>query len=170
MKRLIAFALGTILFAADEHSNRRAPGFSLPDSKMQQWDPADHRGKVVIVDFMKTECPHCQTASKALEKLRVKYGAKVQILSIVVPPDNIQSVGAYAAKHAVNSPILFDCGQVAGSYLKLGPKNPQLQLPHIFVIDPKGAIRHDYGWNAEIEKMIVSDGLAPIVDSLLAGK
>ena len=52
---ILIAALG--LFGANEFSNRRAPGFSLADSKFQQHDPQDYRGKVVIVDFMQTTCP-----------------------------------------------------------------------------------------------------------------
>ena len=39
---------------------RRAPGFCLPDSKMELHDLADYRGKPVILEFMQTTCPHCQ--------------------------------------------------------------------------------------------------------------
>ena len=42
------------LEAAGELSNRRAPGFSLPDSNINYHDLGDYRGKVVLVDFIKT--------------------------------------------------------------------------------------------------------------------
>ena len=58
MRIIIATLLfAAALFAAD--ASRRAPGFSLPDSKAQQHDLADYRGKVVILEFIQTACPHC---------------------------------------------------------------------------------------------------------------
>ena len=48
----------------------------------------DYRGKVLIIDVMKTDCPHCQSVSKLLERVKARYGDKVNILSIVNPPDN----------------------------------------------------------------------------------
>ena len=41
-------------FAAGALSNRRAPGFSLPDSTMKQHDPLDYRGKILLLEFMQT--------------------------------------------------------------------------------------------------------------------
>ncbi len=38
---------------------RRAPGFALPNSQMKVVDLADYRGKIVVLEFMQTTCPHC---------------------------------------------------------------------------------------------------------------
>jgi thiol-disulfide isomerase/thioredoxin len=62
------------ILAAGPLSGRRAPGFSLPDSNLQQHDPQDHRGKVLVVEIMKTNCPHCRTFSSILEEAKAKYG------------------------------------------------------------------------------------------------
>ena len=85
---ILIAALG--LFGANEFSNRRAPGFSLADSKFQQHDPQDYRGKVVIVDFMQTTCPVCMKLADELLKVKAKYGDKVEILSITTLPDNFE--------------------------------------------------------------------------------
>ncbi len=56
MRTIIAVLLcAAALSAAD--ASRRAPGFSLPDSKTQEHDLADYRGKVVILEFMQTGLP-----------------------------------------------------------------------------------------------------------------
>ena len=55
---------GAPLFAAD--FSRRAPGFSLPDVNTEQHDLADYRGKVVILEFMQTTCPHCAAFTEVL--------------------------------------------------------------------------------------------------------
>src|SRR5579872_3378057 len=96
--RLLSFLLlsTACVFGAGELSGRRAPGFSLPDLSMKQYDPQDYRGKVVIVEFMQTTCEHCQQFAPVLEEARAKYGDKIAILSIVhMPDDNGKTVPEY---------------------------------------------------------------------------
>src|SRR5262245_3995232 len=103
---------------AGELSNRRAPGFALPESATKMHDPQDYRGKVLIIDFMQVGCPHCAKFSGILEQAKAKYGAKIAILSIVNPPSDQKGVASFIAQNKVTTPILFDCGQVAYSYLR----------------------------------------------------
>ena len=52
------------MFASGELSNRRAPGFALPDlGYTHTYDLQDYRGKVVVIDIMSTTCPHCAAIS-----------------------------------------------------------------------------------------------------------
>src|SRR5262245_31699045 len=112
------------LFADGELSNRRAPGFALPETGNKLHDTQDYRGKILIVDFMQVSCPHCTVFSSILEQAKVKYGKRIAILSIVNPPSDQKGVADYIAKNKITTPILFDCGQVAFSYLK--PTSPQI--------------------------------------------
>jgi peroxiredoxin len=146
MKRVVAFLFVAILaFGANELSGRRAPGFSLPDSNFKRYDLQDYRGKWVLIDFMVTHCPHCQVLSKTLEQVKEKYGDRVAILSVVLPPDRTDDVAAYIKDNNVTVPVLFDQGQMAASYFEATPQNPRFDSPHLFVIDPKGMIVRDYG-------------------------
>ena len=170
--RLFAILLMSALGLAAQSgalSNRRAPGFSLPDSRMKQYDLADFRGKIVLIDFMKTDCPHCQTLTKTLEKVRAKYGEKIQILSIVTaPPDNPATVAQFAATFGTKSPFLFDCSQVAISYMKATPQNPRMDVPHLFLIDGQGMIRNDWGVSEATANIMAGDGLFAEIDRMLA--
>jgi peroxiredoxin len=161
LSALSVFAQGGAL------SNRRAPGFSLPDSKLRQHDLADYRGKIVLVDLMRTDCPHCQTLSTTLEKVRARYGEKLQILSIVTPPDTPATVLQYSNTFGVKTPVLFDCGQVAASYMKATPQNPKVDLPHLFLIDAQGMIRNDWGVTAANAAIMSGDGLYAEIDRVL---
>src|SRR5205085_10423023 len=69
-------------FAAGELVGHHAPGFSLPDRTYKYHDPQDYRGKILIVEFMQTTCPHCTAFAKILEEASVKYAGKVSVLSI----------------------------------------------------------------------------------------
>lgn len=173
-KRLVAaltpVLLAHLLPAQGSLSNRRAPGFSLPDAEMRQHDLADYRGRIVLLDIMRTQCPQCVTLSRTLERVKQRYGDKVAVLSIVNPPDNIDMVRAYVRENKITTPVLFDCGQVAASYMKATPQRPTVNVPHLFVIDATGWIRHDYAYAPENKPIFEGRGLFPILDRLLAEK
>ena len=157
-------------FGAGELSNRRAPSFSLPDSSMVQHDILDYRGKVLIIEFMQTKCPSCQELTKVLEtKIKPKFGDRLAVLSIVVPPDNIELVKKYVDVFKVTSPILFDSGQVAGSYSKATAQRPQMYFPHIFLIDQQGQIRNDWAFTApkQYPEVLRGNKLIAEVENLL---
>jgi peroxiredoxin len=163
--RIISFTLlcAVTLFAADPP--RRAPGFSLPDLKGVQHDLADYHGKVVILEFMQTTCPHCATFVDVLEKVKQKFGAKVEILAVANPPDDQKRVAAYITGHNIAYPILFDCGQVAYSYLR----TVQFDLPQVYLIDAKGMIQRHYEYGAMTRDIFEGNGLTPDIDRLLGG-
>jgi peroxiredoxin len=145
MRWLLLLALVSVCFAANEFSNRRAPGFCLPDSAIQRHDLQDFRGKWVLIDFMETSCPHCQELSRTLEKLKTRFGDRVVILSVVIaPPETQQSVADYIRAQKITIPILFDQGQMAASYFQATPAKPSFDTPHLFIIDPTGTIVRDF--------------------------
>lgn len=168
MTRLIGWLTLAALpvLSGGELSGRRAPSFSLPDSKFVYHDILDHRGKVLLLDIMQTACPHCSVLSMTLEKVKSKYGDKISVISIVNNPDNQTTVAQYVAKHKVTSPVLFDCGYTTGAYLK----KASFDVPHLFVIDQQGTIREDFEYSAAQKAIFEGTGLFPIIDKLLAAK
>jgi peroxiredoxin len=166
MKLFVLLLTGFVsLFAAGEYSNRRAPGFSLSDSKLQQHDPQDYRGKVLIIDLMQTTCPVCMKFADTLVEINGKYGDKVGILSIMTLPDNFQTVDKFAAEHKIQWPMLFDSGQVMVSYLKVTPDHPEVHFPHLFIVDGSGTIRNDF--SGSDDKALTVAGLSAEIDKLL---
>lgn len=170
MRYVLGLLISTaMLFGAGELSGRRAPGFSLPDLQGRQYDLADYRGKVVLIDIFQTGCPHCQRLAEVLGSVGAKYGDKVAILSITIPPDNQATVSRFAKEHNVTTPILFDCGQASASYLKATPQNPRVNVPHIFLIDGQGMIRNDFGYGFDTKTIFEGDGLNVEIGRLLSG-
>jgi thiol-disulfide isomerase/thioredoxin len=149
------------LFAAD--ASRRAPGFSLPDVQTEQHDLADYRGKVVILEFMQTTCPHCAAFTEVLSQVQQKYGDRVAIISVVNPPDDQPRVRPYIAAHRITWPVVFDCGQVAYSYLRA----PSFDIPHVFLIDTNGEIREDFGYTPATRDIFEGKGIFSHLDALL---
>lgn len=149
------------LFAADY--SRRAPGFSLVDVKTQLHDLADYRGKIVILEFMQTTCPHCGAFAGVLEQARQRYGDRVAILSIVNPPDDPAKIASFISAHKITYPILFDCGQVAYSYLR----TPSFDIPHVYLIDANGGIREDFAYSDTTKDIFEGKGIFSHLDAML---
>ena len=160
----------SMLLAAGSLSNRRAPGFSLMDTKGQQHDLYDYRGKIVLVEIMQTSCPHCRAFSKILDKIKAKYGDRVVAFSVVNPPDTAETVSRYLAEVKPTTPLLFDCGQMAISYFKATPQNPGVDLPHLFIVDANGWIVNDYEYGFATRGIFEGQDLFPVLDRMLAAK
>ncbi|MEN6535127.1 MAG: TlpA disulfide reductase family protein [Bryobacteraceae bacterium] len=173
MRKLILVAALTGLFsgmlqAGGELSGRRAPGFALPDREAKYHDPMDYRGKILVLEVMQTNCPHCRVFSLLLEDLKKKYGDRIATLAIVNPPDNLKTVNAYISANKITTPILFDCGQVSAVYMKITPQNPSVNVPHVFIIDAQGTIQDDYGYSATNKGIFEGKELFTVLDRMLA--
>lgn len=161
---LIAALLGAAALNAGEHTGRRAPGFSLPDSKMKMHDLADYRGKPLILEFLQTECPHCADFARTLARIQQKYGNRVGILAVVnAQQDNAQKVAKYVAGHKITYPVLFDQGQMEYSYLL----KTTVQNPCVFLIDANGVIRNNWEYSAFTESIFEGNGLFTEIDRML---
>ncbi|HUI53432.1 MAG TPA: TlpA disulfide reductase family protein [Bryobacteraceae bacterium] len=160
-KTLTLLFCAAVLFAADV--NRRAPGFSLVDAHGVEHDLADYRGKLVLLAFTQTNCPHCAVLAETLQEILEKNSSKVAVLAVVNPPDNPDAVRAYVAGHKITYPVLFDTGQMAYSYVL----NTNMQFPHLYVIDGGGTIRKDWLYGPLTRDIFEGDQLKTEVDRLL---
>lgn len=153
------------LVAAD--GPRRAPGFALLDLNGEIHDLADYRGKVVIIEFMQSTCPHCAGFTNILAQVQRQYGDKVAILAVGNPPaDTAASLKQYAAGHKITYPVMFDCGQMAYSYVRRG----NIDLPAVYIIDGSGMIRADYSYNILTRGIFEGNGLFAEIDRVLGSK
>ncbi len=156
------------VFASGELSGRRAPGFALPDPDYSHfYDLQDYRGKVVVIDIMSTSCPHCMLLSTTLEKLQEKFGDKLQVLSVVLPPDNQYTIQKYATTNKITTPILCDQGQMTISYFNARPDQSKISVPHLFLIDKQGMIRNDWAYEESTRGIFEGPGLVTEVEKLL---
>lgn len=147
-------------------TGKRAPSFALPDHRQQYHDILDYRGKPLLLDFMQTFCPHCGPLAATLERVKRALPGQVNVLSVVTPPDTIQTVTQFIQKHRLSSPVLFDCGQTAAYYLQATPQNPRVSFPHLFLIDARGMIARDWPYSEADKSIFEGDALIPIVRKL----
>ncbi|MBI5281935.1 MAG: TlpA family protein disulfide reductase [Candidatus Solibacter usitatus] len=163
----VLFALSAL---AGPLSGKRVASFTLPDATGRFYDVLDFRGKPLLIDFMKTECPHCQVLTRTLERVKAKYGDRIAILSVVNPPDNPQTVSNYIARYKVSSPVLFDFGQATAAMLRITPQNPGISLPTLLIVDAQGIVREDIVYSDSTRAAFEGDALFAVIDRLLAAK
>jgi cytochrome c biogenesis protein CcmG, thiol:disulfide interchange protein DsbE len=100
-----SFWQGSTLRPASER--RAAPLFSLPDLEGRVWNLADHRGKVVLVNYWATWCPPCRAETPSLVKLADELGPRgLQVVGISLD-DAKDVIPPFVAAYKVSYPILF---------------------------------------------------------------
>ena len=165
----LVLALCPWLFAAGELSNRPAPEFRLQDAKGSTVSLADYKGKVILIEFMSTTCPHCQKLAPALEAVHAKFKGRVGVLGIATHTDNASTVTEFAQTYKVSYPILLDpTHSTALGYLKPAPPNYSFSIPHLFVVDQSGYIRDDFTENPSNSEFFTAEGLSRLVGAYLA--
>ena len=171
-------ALG-ISVQAEAPVPRPAKEFTVATPQGQQILISSLKGKVAVVQFLFTWCPHCQAFSKVLTQLNTEYGPRgFQALGVafdeVDPKDPISlkdKVVSYTKEHA-GFPVGVSNRKAVLSYLGISELDPagepqRIGVPQIVVIDRKGVIR---------EQSTSQGGgplgdpahLKPLIESLLA--
>jgi len=104
------------------------------------------KGKVAVVQFLFTWCPHCQAFSKVLTQLNAEYGPRgFQALGVAFDDDDPKTPPlkekalAYAQTYA-GFPVGFATRGPVLSYLGISELE-RIGVPQIVVIDRKGVIR-----------------------------
>ena len=119
-----------------------APDFALKDGSGSQWRLSDNRGKVVVLLFYPgDETPICTRQMCSVRDRWQDYaatGAEV----VGISTDSVESHRKFAEHHDLPLRLLSDAnGEVAKLY---GAQSliPGKVARSVFVIDPKGIIRH----------------------------
>lgn len=102
-----------------------------------------YRGKVVVLEFMSTTCPHCQTSAKMLTKIQKEYGAKgVQIVGAALNPN--PNIPAFMAEFGVGFPVGSADRNESFAYLQHSIMNPNFSVPVLVFVDRAGMVRGQY--------------------------
>jgi len=164
MRKLLIGLLCAAACVATAADNRRAPGFALMDSQGAWHDLADYRGKPVLLAMVQTTCPHCAEFAENLQRTQEKYGNKIAVIAVVVPPDTLDKAKDFVAGHKITFPIVFDMGQMCLSYIR----STDLKFPRLYIIDGNGMIVSDNEYSPLTSVLFEGNGLGPAVDRLLA--
>ena len=149
----LAAAAGNALGAT---SPRPAPPLKFISHTGQQIELAQYKGKVVVLEWLLTTCPHCHDTSKILSKLQTEFAAKgFQALGIAIDENAGPKLPEYTSKYATTFPVGMLPHTVATSFLQASVMAP-LMMPQVVIIDRQGMIKEQYGgndpWHLNAEK------------------
>jgi thiol-disulfide isomerase/thioredoxin len=118
----------------------RAPAFALPliakgGAPGAQVTLAQHRGKIVVLDFWATWCGPCIRAMPKLESLARRYAGQVEVIAINL--DDFAKARSMFDEGGYRMTLLADDGQVSTRY---GVST----IPHSVVINRDGIVRTVY--------------------------
>ncbi len=122
----------------------KAPDFRLRDRQQSLFRFSRFSaGKVVVVDFFRTDCAPCIKSLAVLKKLHhdLRANKKVRFLLIALLEDNEGGgkLDALLKRHHLPFPVVVDAyGSVAKKFIA---KGNSVQLPSLFVIDKKRHVR-----------------------------
>jgi thiol-disulfide isomerase/thioredoxin len=128
---------------------RPSKEFTVVTPQGQQIPLSSEKGKVCVVQFLFTWCPHCQAFSQLLTKLKAEYGPRgFQPIGVAfnTDPDNPDDkvplkdkVVAYTQQYA-GFPVGVSSRSPVLSYLGISEVE-RVGVPEVVVIDRQGVIR-----------------------------
>ncbi len=103
------------------------------------------RGKVVLVMFFSTDCPHCQRTTQLLKPIYDEFKPRgLEIVGLAINPAASGNLPAFATKYGAEFPLALgtrgDCTRFAGISVMT-----RFYVPYMFFVDRKGMIREQHG-------------------------
>jgi cytochrome oxidase Cu insertion factor (SCO1/SenC/PrrC family) len=137
----------TLLFGLSVGAFAAAP-VPRPSAELNFTDPAgkhillsQYKGKVVLIQFLLTTCPHCQAMSRMVTTLQGQYGARgFQALGVAVNTQDPQLVRGYVAEQHVGFPVGAMKYEDSKVFMGFGA-DVRLSFPQVVIIDRKGQIQ-----------------------------
>ena len=112
-----------------------APDFVLQDLEGREVKLADFAGKVVILNFWATWCPHCIKEIPDFIQLYEAYKDKgLVIIGISQDQGGVELVKKFAAAHKVSYPLVMGDPPVSAAYGGIS------SIPTTFIIDRQGKL------------------------------
>lgn len=103
------------------------------------------KGKVVVLEFLLTTCPHCQETARKLAGLQREFGPKgLQVIGLAIDENAGQNITSFVAKSGANFPLGVYDYMKSRAYLQI-PDVMRMSMPHIAIVDRKGMIQVHHG-------------------------
>ena len=135
-----AFAAPPGAPAAAPNAPRKSPEFTIMDPSGKQILISSFRGKVLVLPFMFTTCPHCQHEAQMLTKLQQEFGPRgLKVLGTIFNDANGPMATQFVKEFGIGFPVGWASRDSVISYLNI-PIMDRWVVPQVAVIDRKGNI------------------------------
>ena len=147
---------------------RKAPelAFTVPGQGTKLL--SQYHGKVVALDFIWTTCPHCQAATKVMEKFQTEFGPKgFQAIDVAVNDNADLLVENFSKDFQVNFPVGWILRDQMMAFM--GWTSAYFVVPQQVMIDRKGYIRYQTPEreNEVWDKLMNQDAIRQHIEELL---
>jgi len=141
---IVASVLSLALVASAATAPRPSPDFAVHLAPNKQISPTQFKGKVVVLAFIQTTCPHCQQSTQLLSGIQREYGARgVQILATAFNNYADTLVPGFIQQFKPAFPVGWSTHAEVLAYLNHSVMAP-LYVPSMVFIDRSGMIRYQY--------------------------
>jgi hypothetical protein len=140
-------ATGSVALNAQIKTPKPAPELVITLNSGEQVLLSQYRGKVVVLEFLLTTCPHCQRCSSIMQKLYAEMGPVFQPLGAAIDPSNMTEARARIPEYIHSLGLRFPVGwtnhDMAYRWLEAHPESGPVYFPQLAFINRKGII-HAY--------------------------
>lgn len=139
----LAMVFAAVAMAADVP--RPSPDFAVMLNGGQQMPLSQYKGKVCVLAFILTTCPHCQKTVGFLSTMQKEYGPRgFQAMASAIDDMGAMNVPDFIKRFQPPFPVGFNKQDDAEVYLH-HPAMLRLLMPQMVFIDRQGSIRAQYG-------------------------
>ena len=123
---------------------RQSPEYAVKLTSGRQLLLSSYRGRVVVLMFVATDCPHCQAAARLMETIQKEYRPRgLQTLAVAFNDMAMMLVPGFIKQTGASFPVGYDARESVFSYLQL-PLTFRMFVPAMVFIDRQGMIRGQY--------------------------
>lgn len=121
---------------------RKSPEFTITETTGKVTLLSSYRGKVVVLAFVHTTCPHCQAFSTELQKLQNELGPKgLQVIDVAWNPNAKLLVPGFVSSLRLEFPVGYvETYDPVMNFMGFSMMDRPV-VPLIVLIDRKGMIR-----------------------------
>ena len=154
MRTLASLALVAAMtasaFAQSAPAPKKAPDFTFTEptgNKIQLSTAA--KGKVCVLTFILTTCPHCQKESQMLTKLYKEMAPRgLSVFAVAVNDNAAVLIPGFVSQYEVGFPVGFSNPDAMQTFMGFSPMERWV-VPQVTVIDRKGMIRAQTPFNGD---------------------
>lgn len=104
----------------------------------------DYKGKVVLVLFFQTTCPHCQHTARILAPIYREYHGKgVEFLGLAVDQAAAQNLPAFVSQYGVEFPVGLSNTMQWSKFAKFSVTK-RAYVPHVLFVGKDGKVAEDH--------------------------
>lgn len=124
---------------------RPAPPLAVKTPTGEMISLQSMRGKVVLLEFFQTTCPHCQHTAGIIEPIYKEWRSRgLEILAVAINPGAIHLIDDFRRRFAATYPIGVGDPTMVRTFADISAVQ-SFFVPYVFMIDRKGVIRAEHG-------------------------